>query len=164
MDEGHNHDNDLSVSKRVCIRSFKAKRKVCAEGTCPHEHNLDYEKILKGVCFFEFSKKGSCKRGEDCWFTHEIPDQLRSDQQLVCMLSQSLSKVQKVRENNQRKKLPVEIGMPEAVCGNFLPLMQRPLLQGSLPNQAHQWSPFTNPMAQGGYQQPWVSYMNNRMH
>ena len=152
-------DDDLSVCRKVCMKSFKARRCVCAEGSCPHEHNLNYEKILKGVCFFEFAKKGSCKRGEECWFTHQIPDKLRSDTQMVCMLSQSLSKIQQVRESNQRKKLPVEIRMPDQ--RNFLLPMQRPQLQGSLPTQTHQWSHPSSAAVQG-YQPPWANYANNQ--
>lgn len=34
--------NDLSGPKEVCMKSFKAGRRVFAEDSCPHDNNLDY--------------------------------------------------------------------------------------------------------------------------
>ena len=139
---------ELSGYNEVCVHSFKAKRPACP-GSCPYDHNLDYAKIMKGICFFEFAKEGSCKRGNECWFTHQIPNQLRSDPQMLSLVSQSLGKIQLLRQNTQRKKLPVEITTPEQSqqVGNFLPYQQRPVLQGSLPSQnmVNRWGHPQNP-------------------
>lgn len=122
-------------NRSICIKSFKSGKNACPQ-SCPHAHDLDYAKIHKGICFFEFFQKGSCKRSADeCWFTHEIPDQLRGDYQLNYELSQALSKIQVARQQAQKKRFPVNIPMYNQYQGpdNFLPPMQHPSLQGSLP-------------------------------
>ena len=125
----------------VCVNAFKAGKNVC-QATCSLKHDLDFSKIKRGVCFFEFARKGSCKRSAaECWFTHEIPEVLRTDYEMKYHVSRSLDKIQDMRQRSQRNKLPVTIRLyNQQAEHNFLPQMQRPLLQSSLPGPPS-WSP-----------------------
>ena len=132
---------EIEISpKLMCLYAFKAGRNVCP-GSCSQRHNLDFAKIRRGICFFEFAEKGSCKRSaEECWFTHDIPEVLRMDVETKYHISRSLDKIQKLRHKSQKNKLPVNIRIFNHQQDNFLPQMQRPMLQNSLPRPPA-WSP-----------------------
>ena len=64
------------VSKETCYNAFYGEQ--CHQ-QCPLNHNLDWRKLNKGICFHEFKEENSCRRKENCWFSHEIPSCLRQD-------------------------------------------------------------------------------------
>ena len=84
--------------------SFSGDRRSCAD-SCNKNH-MDHES-LKGICLFEFARKGSCKRKDECWFSHDIPEEARNNPTIVEKLSHSLEKIQVFRENQNKKKLPI---------------------------------------------------------
>ena len=103
----------LPETHQICEVAFKAGKVVC-DDSCRKNHNLDYEKIGRGVCLFEFAEKDSCRRKNGtCWFSHEIPDEARYDMEIVGKLRGSLNKIQDYRESQNKKKLPIEIVIPE---------------------------------------------------
>ena len=46
---------------------------------CPLKYDLDWVRLNKGICFHEFKEQNSCRRKDQCWFSHEIPANLRTD-------------------------------------------------------------------------------------
>lgn len=139
---------EVSGTREICDQAFKFGRNSCPH-SCVKRHDINFEKVQRGMCFFEFAQKGTCKRSsEECWFTHEIPEQIRKDPQIRYQMSQSLTKIQELRQQAHKKKLPVTIPMFNQYqnSNNFLQYMQRPVLQGSLPMSPWSQQPLTNRM------------------
>ena len=66
----------------TCITSFKNGPGKCPNGEkCQYEHDIDFKKVNRGICAFEFAEVGGCSYGEKCMFTHEFPHELRTDKQ-----------------------------------------------------------------------------------
>ena len=72
-------------------------------------HDLNFAKFEKGMCFFEFAEKGSCKRHDTCWFSHEIPDEVRNDRDTKMRTSEALKKIEELRRTKEKPKLPIKI-------------------------------------------------------
>ncbi len=113
------HDDSLHVnedtdsvpdesSNGICMEAFKAQTNSCPS-SCKKKHEFDFDKVKKGICFFEFSEKGFCRRGDDCWFTHQIPDELREDRTLKHQIQAAVEKIQEFRKNKNQSKLPIKI-------------------------------------------------------
>ena len=86
--------NLSSRSKPVCFHEFMWGRNSCTSNDCrkQKEHNLDTKKIKRGICLYEFFKKGSCSRNAQCHFTHQIPTECLSDPAIVRTVLQSINK------------------------------------------------------------------------
>ena len=87
-----------------CSNAFFNKE---CNSSCPLNHNLNQEKIKKGVCFHEFKKKGSCRRKQECWFSHEIPSNLRVDHEFI----QFVKRTKRTKLSNKTKP-----GTPAEPC------------------------------------------------
>ena len=71
-EEGVKYEND------VCQLEFLKGRGLCKDKKCKLNHNnIDFTK--QGVCIIDFERKGSCKRGSRCKFSHQTPTSLRED-------------------------------------------------------------------------------------
>ena len=66
--------------KEICLTAFRNGENSC-RAECPHEHNLDYQRIKKGICYFYIS--GTCHRDDKCWFSHEIPASIKTKPEVV---------------------------------------------------------------------------------
>ena len=109
-----NQDSEENPVPVPCPIAF-LNGKVSCSGTCHKNHDLDFEKIKKGVCLFEYAKKDSCRRGHTCWFSHEIPNELRQDASMREKMSRSLQKIQSYRESKELPKLPIKIETNENI-------------------------------------------------
>ena len=96
------------IEKGPCPQAFLEGKHICPD-SCHNDHDLDFEKIKRGTCLFEFAEKKSCKRGDTCWFSHDIPDELRHSAAMREKMSNSLEKIQTYRQNKNLPKLPIKI-------------------------------------------------------
>ena len=55
------------------------------------DHELDFRKIKRGICLFEFFKKDSCSRKSNCHFTHQIPPECLSDPNINHLVLKSIA-------------------------------------------------------------------------
>ena len=85
----------------ICPLLFKF-----GKGGCPGSPECkrgDHSRPLgekKGVCFKDFFNKGSCERSDaECWFSHETPEVLRSNEEYKKRIE--LERI--FRSNKQRK-------------------------------------------------------------
>ena len=71
--------------KDVCATEFFGGKKSCTAKNCmiDKDHILDFTKIQRGICFFEFYKKDSCSRKSKCHFSHKFPLQCLSDPSVI---------------------------------------------------------------------------------
>ena len=53
------------IEKGPCPQAFLEGKHICPD-SCHNDHDLDFEKIKRGTCLFEFAEKKSCKRGDTC--------------------------------------------------------------------------------------------------
>ena len=60
----------------VCETVFKNGAGSCTQD-CPKRHELDFSRIKKGICHLYIA--GECRRGTNCWFTHEVPNSIKND-------------------------------------------------------------------------------------
>ena len=67
-------EEDSTTNNNVCEIAFENGPNSC---TCDKFHNLKFERIKRGICHWYVL--GKCRRGEDCWFTHEIPQSIKED-------------------------------------------------------------------------------------
>ena len=75
------HKKKRETSNSIRAIGFLHGLGSCKERNCQGEHNLDYLKIRRGMCFKEFFESRSCRRGDSCKFTHQVPEQLRLDEE-----------------------------------------------------------------------------------
>ena len=68
-------------AQEPCETLFRNGPNTCREQHCNKSHNLDFTKIKRGVCHLYVV--GNCKRGEKCWFTHQIPGVILNDKGTV---------------------------------------------------------------------------------
>ena len=78
-----------------------------AQRDCKDSHDIDFSK--RGVCMYEYQRAGSCKRGQHCWFLHDIPRWYRSSQEIEKQMKEkSIRMKRKTRVmTNQRETPPV---------------------------------------------------------
>ena len=69
-----------SNQKEICLTAFQNGENSC-KAECPHEHNLNYQRIRKGICYFYIS--GTCHREDKCWFSHEIPSSIKAKPEVM---------------------------------------------------------------------------------
>ena len=78
---------------------------MCQNTKCPHKHKLDFEKIENGVCHAEFDNPGSCRRSKErCFFSHEIPNSLRSNKRMCREVERSKQRSTRKREERTATK------------------------------------------------------------
>ena len=59
---------------------------------CEYRHDIDFSK--RGICVYEYQRKGSCRRGQNCWFLHDIPEWYKNSDEGSC----------EMREKSRRMK------------------------------------------------------------
>ena len=101
--------------------------------TYPQKHDLDYSKIKKGICFFEFTEEGSCKRQSECWFSHEIPASLRDDTETIENVNKSMKRIHEYRRNRKETQTSTEKQITE-ITGEYDPFLV--LIRQMIQNQA----------------------------
>ena len=98
------------MEEAVCYEDFTNGPGRCKNNNCTKRHDLDFMKIERGLCFHEFNESGSCKRKRNCWFSHEIPSELRhnnEDKEKIKKLRNRMkigkNKSSEIKENNEIK-------------------------------------------------------------
>ena len=71
-----NNEPTTHDSSEVCAQEFQFPGS-CTRAACPFNHQFD--KTKPGVCIVDFERKGECRRGERCKFSHDTPQALRND-------------------------------------------------------------------------------------
>ena len=84
-----------------CPNLFLEQDGVCKDGNCQKNHNETPNKIKRGVCVYEFNKKGGCSR-KDCWFSHKFPRTAMVAHE--SFKKQMDEKMAKMKENNRNTK------------------------------------------------------------
>ena len=92
----------LEAQREVCEHKFNNGHGSCKQSGCEKRHKLNFERIQNGLCFREFEKMGSCKRKNNCWFTHEIPDKIRREKEAIEKIKILRSTIKRSKE--ERKK------------------------------------------------------------
>ena len=65
-----------------CVTTFLYGKNKCNDEQCQRDHNLNFKRLSKGVCFKEFFDRGSCS-SQDCPHEHRIPEELRYDENFI---------------------------------------------------------------------------------
>ena len=136
----HRHE---AHSEEICVNAFLNEEARCPS-SCNRNHDLNFEKIKKGVCLFEFAEKGTCRRGHECWFSHEIPEELRKDKEMIQKMKNALDKIQAYRQSKNLPRLPVKIKDAEEdttpqedhtsrAIDHFLEEVRKMLVRGQIP-------------------------------
>ena len=84
----------MHSQKDICVDEFYGGKNSCRSRDCKiaKEHNLDWTKIKRGICLFEFFKKGSCTRRNHCHFNHQIPIECLSDRQITMSVLNNINR------------------------------------------------------------------------
>lgn len=98
---GSEHEADF------CREEFASGRGKCSNPDCKENHDIDFSK--KGVCVYEYQKEGSCRKGRQCWFLHQIPKWYRRSDEIA---TEMRLKIQRMKErprviNNKTASPPV---------------------------------------------------------
>ena len=89
------HLNEINPDEdEICAQAWYEGINAC-DGKCGLNHNIDYDKLGRGICCWEF--EGTCKRHDDCFFCHEIPPVARSDPRVAEIVRLSKAKALKRR-------------------------------------------------------------------
>ena len=85
--------SDALNSIDVCSDEFFDGPNSCKERGCRShkDHKLDFTKVRRGICLFEFFKKGSCSRKSKCHFTHKFPLQCLSNPAVTQSVLESIN-------------------------------------------------------------------------
>ena len=79
----------------ACPLFFRFGKEGCPGAEmCGRNHAPEILK-KKGICFKDFQSKGSCPRGDGCWFTHETPEELRADPGFRKFIEEEMDKAEK---------------------------------------------------------------------
>ena len=84
----------LKNQKDVCVDEFYGGKNSCKSRDCKKDkdHNLDWTKVKRGLCLFEFFKKGSCTRRNRCIFNHQIPIECLGDREITKTVLNSINR------------------------------------------------------------------------
>ena len=108
-----------------CEKEFRNGPGKCTNEECVERHDIDFTK--KGVCMYEYAKVGSCKRGESCWFTHQVPRWYRTATDTVNYMKTKSERL----KNKTRVVMNSQKPMPQIWQNNSHP-------NGILPRQNYQ--------------------------
>ena len=68
-------------SKNVCETAYFNGLDSCSNENCPDEHDLDYNRIRRGICHFYVLNR--CRKKGNCLFCHEIPESVKNNPNTV---------------------------------------------------------------------------------
>ena len=94
----------LEAQREVCEHEFNNGHGSCKQSGCEKRHKLNFERIQNCLCFREFEKMGSCKRKNNCWFTHEIPDKIRREKEAIEKIKILRSNIKRNKEERKKKR------------------------------------------------------------
>ena len=126
---------------------------------CGKNHNLNFKKISRGVCFREFHTAGSCNRGNRCLFSHEIPERLRTDPWMQNDVEKAKKHAEKKRKEREQMKAEPHSSGNYQRNPNITPIINRRTMprRNSMNNN--------NPVNQPAQQQTWgQSPIVNQQH
>ena len=97
----------IDVEADICEKEYRMGHGKCTKNDCKENHDIDFTK--RGVCTYEFEKKGSCKRGSECWFTHQIPRWYKTAPDTVNEMREKIKRMKNKNRviNNQKTSFPV---------------------------------------------------------
>ena len=88
-----------------CEKEFKEGLGKCTNEECKDRHDIDFSK--RGICIYEYQKEGSCKRGRNCWFLHDVPTWFKnSDEGANAMREKSQRMKSRTRVVTNRNSTP----------------------------------------------------------
>ena len=107
-----------ALKSDVCTTEFYGGKHTCKQEGCKKlkDHDLDFSKVKRGICLFEFFKKDSCTRNTKCHFTHKFPLQCLSDPSVTQIVLNSINKF-----NNKEKIVEIlgkDVVDAAAKCSN----------------------------------------------
>ena len=84
-------------STDVCSTEFFGGTNSCKQKSCRKhiDHDLDFQKVRRGICLFEFFKKDSCTHKTRCHFTHKFPVKCLSDPVVIKLILRSINQYRK---------------------------------------------------------------------
>ena len=100
------HDNRTGTGNIIgdfCRAEFREQGS-CANGhNCTESHEINFNKLKRGICFSEFFKKNSCRNGINCQYCHEIPESVRTDSGMMQIVDDKIKNAQEKRKNRDQK-------------------------------------------------------------
>ena len=125
--EDEDHNVNVDEQNEICEQEFRKGPGGCKmRHDCKKKHMLNFNRIRRGLCYLEFDQIGSCKRENNCWFTHEIPDIVRQDEAVIVKFKRwkGMIKEKKGRRTPERgekeHKLPRDNNKKITVFGDSL--------------------------------------------
>ena len=76
----HHRSENLPVQHNYCETVFTQGQGSC-KPECPKYHDFGFVRLNRGIC--HLFVKGKCRRRERCWFTHEIPESIKTKSSTV---------------------------------------------------------------------------------
>ena len=70
-----------SREKEICKTAYSEGQGSCTLEDCPGEHELDYQRVRRGVCHYYIL--GRCTRKDSCFFCHQIPRSVKEHPETV---------------------------------------------------------------------------------
>ena len=95
--------------KEICETAFTNGPDSCTNESCTLEHQLDYQRIRRGIC--HFFVKNRCYRKDKCLFSHQLPSSVLNCHATIQAADLFLQKgQQRVNEETRRVQRNVEDG------------------------------------------------------
>ena len=86
-------NTSTSPTLDICINEFLRGKHSCPDGEhCTKSHQLDFDRLKKGICIHELRSKGSCPYKLKCHFSHQIPSSLYGNTELIETVSTKVKK------------------------------------------------------------------------
>ena len=98
INRGNEHPNEFNQDE-ICAQAWYEGLNAC-DGSCGLNHTINYDKLDRGICCWEFAAEDTCTRKEECFFCHEIPPIARTDQRVIEKVRLSKLKATKRRSSN----------------------------------------------------------------
>ena len=117
-DDDGTREQDLSITKgdenpnecnqdEICAKAWYEGPNAC-DGSCGLNHNIDYDKLDRGICCWEIVD--TCTRKDECFFCHEIPPIARNDQRVIETVR--LSKIKATKRRSSNNSSPITPPVP----------------------------------------------------
>ena len=99
QNQAQGYDVPPQRSYDYCLSEYRFGYRKCTEANCPKNHNIDFKKLKRGICFNEFYKLGSCRNKESCQYCHQIPEEIRNSIEVKNEIQQKINRSKENRNN-----------------------------------------------------------------
>ena len=103
--ERTSHQNSNEVHN-FCSYEFQGYGQCSHGDNCNDNHNIDFKRLKRGICFNEFFKKGSCRNGINCAYCHTLPESIRSDPAIMNSIDEKIKKSREKKGEDSRARNP----------------------------------------------------------